>query len=217
MQKLIILGNGPSLNLVDIKQVMKFPTIGTNRILRKSLKGWEIVPDKLVLVDYNTLDQELSRIVEKRPALVVYESLYDQFLKRHKMLLKKLVPGVPLEVIRLTEKGTPQMVLDDVPFIMNHRNTGLYALEYTYRKFAGKGLVGLLGMEFFYPKGQPSHFFGDGKKCGTSPFFDVPISWLRSVKEQLSGDFQVVTLSPLTGPLNSVLNFMSLDDFTAAG
>lgn len=215
MDKAIILGNGPSLNLVAIDRVMEFFTIGVNRILMSSLNGWEIVPDRLMIVDPAPLKQEINRIQEKCRWLILLDELYQKLEPAKQKELRSKLKKSSLELIFLNEKPDPKMVLDNHPFVMNHRNTGFYALEYLYRMMKGKGTVGLLGMDMFYPKDQPSHFFGDGRKLGCSNYFFeiLAVTWLRTIKEQISGEFKVVNLSPLEGPLRDVIPSVGVKEF----
>lgn len=159
-----VLGNGPSLDEVDLTKLRRERTIGTNRILSKS--GYE--PGYILFTDIDIWKEKVGEtfasdmMLASKSKFIVRRQLYET-INETKLASppKHKLPEDRTYLFEYSDAIRPAYYLYGPLF--RGFLSGYYAAEIAYRMVWPNGTVVLAGMDLSYPDDGPSHAYGDGK------------------------------------------------------
>ena len=166
-QDVFVLGNGTSLDSVDLSSVPRDRSIGVNRILKpggrnKTILGIGWAPKFLVIQDPQVWagirgrdEGEKQRVIDSGSIIIALRSFHDQ--------LKDQLP-VDRCITFITEKKSVKEVLHGT--FCSCYLTGTIAAQLAARMAFPGGRVFLCGMDLQYPKEGKDHSYGSGKRLG---------------------------------------------------
>jgi len=203
--KILVLGNSPSLQDVDLARAGGTISVGVNRILE-----FGFAVDYLLIVDEDVYREQRRLILKHNPKMILWKPLRNKIEREqgdgHGMKM--------FSAFNIDRKVGNKIHLDGRFFASG--NTATYAVEAAYRMCGGRGVVGLIGVDLHYESTEHSHFWGDGLKRGCRPFFHYALEWFGGNAELFNGnEFSVFTLSPRDGPLKRIIRYMEFDKFIA--
>lgn len=154
---LVVLGNSPALNKVNLTLLDKVATIGINRI------GRVYTPDALLFTDMPILTDEDAYYKAFKGPILTWQNFEKSWIQgAPNARYFNLAPVTPIESWIWPKKPEDPLIREGT--------TTAYAIQLAilHRVRA----VAILGVDFSAPslnlKSQPSHFYGDGFKMGSS-------------------------------------------------
>jgi len=200
--KFLVAGNSFSINSVDFSKV-NIPCIAVNRFLRYS-EEHGYVPDYLLIVDDDVIQQEYERIKKFHPKLILYGPLWHNYHEDLEQYCDEV------EWVTIRHVGSPNPKLSGHLFLSS--NTATYAIEMAYRKLGGVGEIGIIGIDFFHLDKENTHFYGNGAKFGAKAVWERPLRWFSDNKDFFEQEnFKLYNLSPYHK--QSPLSWMNYKDF----
>jgi len=206
MNKCIIIGDGPSRNLIDMEAVKEsgITTIGTHRCTENPT----IVPNYVVWNDPDVAEEQkahtealratngkplvLGRRGAKLPLEVPCERLYDLDNKHS----YKPLFGTNIDALNLYTF-----------------NTGTLAIQLAHVMGAKK--IGIVGMDLYYSDNL-THYFGDGRPRGASDaMFHRAVEWFTMFSRRFrrNNPRLVMLWQDELCPLTDIVDYESVEDF----
>ena len=200
-----VLGNSWSLNQTPAQPLCsQFPTLGINRVLRTHSQV-----EMLILSDSDVLREELPRILQGRPRLLLCDKLAGVWMARGG---GKGIEAYTWHVNQPhVRKGMPSRRRPPQPcHFARTGNTGTYAMEAA--ALMGFKEIRLLGIDFSF-NGPQTHSWGNQTKHkgGATPrrrakLIERDVRGFREVYNSLtSRGVRIVNESPEAGPLDEFI------------
>lgn len=236
----LVMGNSPTMTHLPVELLKRVPTIGCNRALQ-----WkEFAPDILMVADREPYAQEyragrLDIAVNRKTKILVADSVFDPsiLLRGPYSNLDRRAQPVPASFDPYIYKIGPRKK----EWTYESVAAGKHTLPINVSTFEspvvsclniagsmlqaaailGAKVIGVIGIEFQWPKGKASHFYGDGTKVGAYPQ-DSSLNEILSAMRQIKLKFKeagitVINLSPVThSPFATVFKRGSLESFKQA-
>ena len=181
-----VLGNGPSLLDADLSEADSAHCIGVNRTLRDVEEDRiHIIPEFLLLVDYEVWTQEEERISRYGCDIMTMPTS----VKTWAMMNRPIVTNTVIEFD--CDPGQGRDFLTG-PLLKGYL-VGYYAAEVAARMVYPGGTVVLCGMDLGWPEDGPTHSFGDGIEFGCHPSrFAEAIEAFVCLRKGLEGKVEFV-------------------------
>ncbi len=232
----IVMGNSPTISLLDVPELKKYPTVGCNRAL-KYKKFW---PNYLVIADREPYCQERDegRLEEASTSgvhILLSDSIFapDVLLRGpHSNLNRRAQPTPEFDayVYKIgprkkkwtyndVENGTAKLPVNTYSFeapLVSGLNIACSMLQVA--AILGASRIATIGIELKWESEEKSHFFGSGKEVGAYPqdgALGKILAAMKQIKAALKeSGIEVVNLSPdKKCPFASVFGNYPLDQF----
>lgn len=194
----VILGNSPSVNQVDLSDFEGIFTIGVNRILKK------YVPHALLFCDHKIAREEQDDISRYKGVKLVYQSL----IPKHPWLsnLDNLYTwNISSEIRPSSPDLTVCETRNSLGSVQGEGSTPAYAIQIAH--VLGCNPICLIGVDYTSPQirsegsnDSNTHFYGAGMQIGSTGgggFAGRHETWFSGIREQLNNrNVRTINLSP---------------------
>jgi hypothetical protein len=175
------------------KLVAEFPCVGINRLLRLAEPRYMMISDKDVLA------AEAQRLRTSTCTILLFKGLAPY--------ARRELPGRRLFLWDVRPRRGPFRLRpgQKPKGFLYSGNSSTYAIEAA--ALMGATEIRMVGIDLFYPRVGPTHFFGDGRKEGcrlSSP--ERVVEAVRCLNRELKAKgITLVNESPASGPLDGVV------------